>query len=307
MQNKLFRETQKAIFSFPATFDERLKQGLNRLLANAPATFIHERTLSHLKSLLLVQFFFQKKMEQTFNSESQDQRPLLLKLFPMNSRICCALAFNSSHGFNREQLVNIFHSLLPGIQDIPNSCYIWSHPEFSYQFSYFELKKLRGKDLSNKDIRLIEKSLKEQLLAFPPLTPALFWPYNEEESFRQIQLLHREMEHPGELPHISLLFQEQTLASLEFLVHYVRPKAAFPLENFLKQLPHSFDFFWRFQKNVSIPFPIEIGAFSLKIPSTVFDVRGSINLLYARRYIAKYLEKVFLKNSSIILKLFALI
>jgi hypothetical protein len=182
---------------------------------------------------------------------------------------------------------------LPGIQGVHQSWFTWFHPELAYQFCYFEVDKIRGKTPCRRDLKLLEKAMREQLLAQPPLTPALFWPYNTEESFRQVKLLQQEMEHPDELPHISILFQEQTPIALEFLIHYARPKSSTPIEEAIKSLPRSFDYFFRLKKRLPHPFPIEVGAFSIKVPPSIFVVRSSINLLYARRYIAKYLETVF--------------
>ncbi|MFC2049333.1 peptide ABC transporter substrate-binding protein [Chlamydiota bacterium] len=292
MHGRLKHEIKKSIEKYPRLLDTRLHAGLERLSANSPDDFLRSRTFKHLKTLLAVQFFTQKKMEQALEEENREQDLLFVKLFQINSRICCAVSFHSSYNFNQEQLLAIFHTLLPGIQTVLNSSYMWFHPVLSYQFCYIEVEKMRGQGLSTKELRLLEKSIREQLLALSPLTPTIFWPYNAEESYRQVQFLQREMQSPTELAHISILFLEQTLNSLEFLIHYARPKDSNPLEEALKRLPHSFDFFFRFKKFVSQPFPIEIGAFSLKVPSSVFDVRGSINLLYARRYIAKYLEMV---------------
>ncbi len=290
MQGLLKDEIRKALITYPKVFDTRLQAGLKRLIANSQIDFIPLRSNAHIRKLLLVQYFLQRKMEKVMG-DIKEQKPLFLKLFLHESRICCSVIFPSSYDFNREQLLSIFNTLLPGIQDIPNSLYRWYHPEYAYQYCYVELEKLRGRALTTADLKHIEKALREQLLAIPPLTPALFWPYNEEESFRQIQLLRKEMQNPRELPHISILFQEQTLTSLEFMVHYVRPKAESKAGKGLTQTP--FDLFWRFQKTLSHPFPIEIGAFSIKVPSSVFDVKGSINLLYARRFISKNLETIF--------------
>lgn len=292
MHCRLREEIKNAILKYPRLFDEHLHAGLERLAANSPEDFLSLRSFQHLKTLLVLQFFMQKKIEHALEEEKRDHDLLFVKLFQSGSRICCAISFHSSYSFNQEKLLAIFHTLLPGIQTVLNSSYMWFHPILSYQFCYLEVEKMRGQGLSTKDLRFYEKSIREQLLALSPLTPTIFWPYNTEESFRQVQFLQREMQNPKELAHISILFQEQSLTALEFLVHYARPRASNPIENSLKKLPHSFDFFFRFKKFVSQPFPIEIGAFSLKVPSSVFDVRGSINLLYARRYIAKYLEMV---------------
>lgn len=203
MLDQLQAEINQAIAKYPYLFDEQLSTGLDRLVVNSPANFASARSKSHLKRLLITQFFLQKKMEQKLTAESGEHTLLLVKLFQSGSRICCAIAFHTSYGFSSEHLLAIFHTLLPGIQSVFNSSYMWFHPELSYQFCYIEVEKMRGQGLSAKELKAIEKSVREQLLTLSPLTPAIFWPYNAEESFRQVQLLQREMQNPGELAHIS--------------------------------------------------------------------------------------------------------
>lgn len=282
----------KAIRRFPILFDQRLTDGLERFAVNASSNFLKERPAKHIRSLLLTQFFLQKKMENLLDEEEVSQKHLFLKLFPGQSRVCLAMIYSGAYGFQREQLLKAFHTLLPGIREIPRSFYLWYNCDYSYYFCYLEVHKLRGQEFSKRELRRIGKTLQNQLLAVPPLTPALFWPYNKEESIRQIQLLQREMNSADDLPHISVHFREQTSTSLEFLIHFVRPKGEESLDQALKRLPDSLHCFCQFLHVNKTPFEIEMGVFSFKVPSAVFDVHDSINLLYARRYVLKYLEEI---------------
>jgi oligopeptide transport system substrate-binding protein len=288
----LLDQSAKAITRFPKSLDSRLSKGLERLIANTSSDFLGTRSYSHLRTLLLAQFLLQKKMETSLNQDETAHKHLFLKIFPRQSRICVALVCTPSFGFMREQVLKAFHTLLPGIREIPGSFYLWYQPDFPYFFCYLEVHKLRGQELTKLELHRIEKILQEQLHTTPPLTQALFWPYNKEESFRQIQLLQREIRSREDLPHVSVHFQEQTPSSLEFLIHIARPKTAEPIDAALKRLPESLHPFCHFQYENKIPFPIEIGAFSIKVPSAAFDLHDSINLLYARRYALKYLESI---------------
>ncbi|MBI2812535.1 MAG: peptide ABC transporter substrate-binding protein [Candidatus Melainabacteria bacterium] len=289
VRDQLIVAIRNCIFRFPHLFDARLYKGLEKLLVNSPKDFLTGRPFRHLEKLLVVQFFLQKKMEDALSTESF---PLFLKLFRSSSRITVAIVIHDSYRFHREQILKTFQILVPGILEIPRSFYLWHHPELPYLFCHLEINKLRGEEFSKSELRLFENALSEQLIAISPLTPALFWPYNEEESYRQIQLLQREVRSKHDLPHVLLQFREQTNTSLEFLIHLVRPKAEEGLENALKRLPESLHSFSHFCHVKQSPFPIECGSFSLKVPSNAFDVRDSINLLYARRYVLKYLEGV---------------
>lgn len=288
----LMKLAERVILRFPRFVDSRLYAGLERLIVNTSKNFLSSRSIPHLRKLLLIQFFLQKKMEAAIEQEGKIKKLLFLKLFKHPSIIGVAFTFHSSYRLHRDEILKSLQTLLPSLHEIPLSAFFWQHPEQSYFFYYFEVRKLRGKELSKNELCEIEKMLREQLLAIPSLTPILFWPYNEEESYRQIQLLQKEMNTEEDLPHVSIQFQEQTPSSLEFLVHIVRPLTQDSLTNAVRMLPDSIHCFCRFYRLGKIPFSIELGAYSIKIPSIPFEMSHSINLLYARRYVSKHIETV---------------
>ncbi len=290
-QRSILREdVLKAAFRFPRLFNRLLYRSYEQFVVNCPSNFLANRTKAHLQKILCIQFFLQKRIEDGLQKETESQKQLYLKLFRGPSRVCIGLVCSSSLNFKKEQMLKMLDALLPGISEVPKSCYMWHSSEIPYFFTYFEVDKLRGKELSNGQLSYIEKALKQQMLTSSPLTPAVFWPYNKEESHRQIQLLVREMSHKQDIPQVSIHFQEQTSSSLEFLIHLVRPKMAEPIP--FENLPESIYFFRYSRHVVNNPFSIEIEAFSIKLQSELFDVRDSINLLYARRYLAKQLEAI---------------
>jgi len=279
-----------AIARFPDWVDARLLKGLERVIVNSSDEFSLHRSIHHLKILLMTQFFLQKRMEESLQNKEKIPQHFFLKLFQSDSRICVSFIFLDMYQTPRENLLKTIQVLLPGILEIPKSFFLWHHPEHPYLFCYLEIQKIRGGGLSTKELKKVERALREQLHTTPPLTPAVFWPYNEEESFRQVQLLLKQIGDKHDRPHVSIQFQEQTSTSLEFLIHLARPQSSESLNRSLERLPDYLDFFCHFHRVFKKPFPIEIGAFALKVPSYAFDVRDSINLLYARRYILKYLE-----------------
>jgi len=286
---QLTAKIEKLLHRFPYLLDRRLYKGLERLIINSPKDFLTSRSFSHVSLVLLTQFFLQKSIENVFKEE-HTQKPLFVRLFKQPSRTCVAFICHTEYGISKEQLLKALCSLLPALHELPRSSYLWHHPELPYFFCYVELRKLRGKELSAKQLRQTEESLREILFVIPPLTPTLFWPHNEEESYRNIRLLYSELRSQEDLPHLSIHFQEQTSSMLEFLVHIARPLKEDLLPDMLKQLPDALRVFCHSHRIHKTPFPIELGSFSLRVPTTAFDVRGSINLLYARRYVFKHLE-----------------
>jgi len=291
LKDKLKTKLYAISSRFPALFDERLMKSFDRLVVNSSEEFFNNRSSGHLQKIAIIQFFLQRRMEISLQNKKKSPQHFFLKLFQIQSKICISFIFLDLYRIARENLLKIIQVLLPGILEIPFSFFIWHHPDYPYAFCYLEVQKIRGVELTNQELKKLERALKEQLHTVPPLTPAVFWPYNEEESFRQVQLLLKQIRKKNDLPHVSIQFQEQTSTSLEFLIHLVRPHHAESLSHSLQKLPEYLDFFCHFQGVFKKPFPIELGAFALKVPSYAFDIRDSINLLYARRYIMKYLEE----------------
>jgi oligopeptide transport system substrate-binding protein len=271
-------------------FDQRIVRGLERFSANTPDSFFSLRSNKHLRSILIAQFLVQKKIETAL--EKKTLRPLFLHLFPKASRICVAMSFSSSYSFQKEQIFNSLLTLVSGLEEWPQSFFTWNHPELPYHFWYFEVKKLRGKELSRVELKEIRGMLKDKLVSIPDLSPPFFWPYNQEESFRQIQLLRKEVTGKEDLPHVSIHFRGQVGSFLEFLIHFARPRAFESFDQALKRMPDALPRCWHFQREISRPFPLEIGAFSIKIAARMFYLNDAIHMLYARRYIAKHLEEV---------------
>lgn len=290
---QLNQKIEQALARFPHFFDSKLHQGLQKLLANSSSEFISSRPFRHIQKLLFTQFFLQKKLEIALKNDVQMPPPLYFKLFQFSGRICIALAAVEELQVKHDQLVKILQSLLPGIQEIPSSFYFWQSPDHPYFFCYLEVRRLRGRELPSQALRKLENRLNEQLQLKIPLAPTLFWPYNEEESFKQVQQLQKEIESQEDLPQISIQFQEQTSTTLEFLIHLARPRSQEPLHAALERLPSHLDYFCHFEYVQDALFPVELAAFSLKVSSESFEIRDSINLLYVRRYIIKFLESVF--------------
>ncbi|MFZ0566260.1 MAG: peptide ABC transporter substrate-binding protein [Chlamydiales bacterium] len=283
----------KILYKFPTLFDDRLLNGLYKLKGNSTNQFISSRSHSHMQRILIVQFFLQKKMEALLEQGAY-KKSLFLKIFPEPSHLICtavAIPFRQEQdSFGGSNIFKAFCSILPGVRKISHSYYSWMHPELPYLFCYLEVQKLRGRDLSLREIRNLEKPLKELLThSIIPLTPGVFYPYNEEESYRQLLLLQKEMNQLDDLPNVSIYFREQTPSYLEFLVHLVRVESEERLESAAQRLPASVYYFPHLHRKAS-SYQWEI--FSLRIPSPRFYENGAINLLYARRLIVKYVQQL---------------
>lgn len=290
-ESYLKKEIVSLLYRFPSVFDERLKKGLVRVVANSSHGFVSERSLPHLRRLLLAQFFLQKRIEECVKSEHPS---IFLKLFSSGFRLCVNLVHFSPQNeefISSNQLLKELQVFIPGLIKIPHSFFSWLHPESAYRFYYFEVQKTRGKSLTNAELKEIEKALRKKLLCMS-MRRSIFWPYNEEESYRQLLALKKELSHKDDFPQVSIHFQGQTSTFLEFLIHMVSPKKDPFYQQCVKRIPSSVRLVTYLQKTSQDLFPIESRVFSIQVPLDQFLDNNEINLIHARRIIVRYLKDI---------------
>jgi|GEM_PF-883305 len=285
---------ERVLERFPKVVDSGLKIGCYRLLSLTCGEFLEVRAFGHLKRIVLVQFFLQKKMEQALSVSSD--RNVFLRLFLQGNRICLAVCISKCHeqeNVNRSFLLQALQFVLPGMKEIPRSFFSWSHPELPYCFLYIEGQRLRGRHLFQNELKVLQKTLERHIFhSAAPLFPPVFWPYNQEEIYHQLLNLKKQICSKKDFPHLLIHFREQVSHSLEFLIHLVIPKTPFSMEERLHRLPSKVQLFHHLHYAFDSPFPIEGFVFSFFLPSDLFYDSGAINLLHARRSIVKDLEAV---------------
>ncbi|MFZ0565174.1 MAG: peptide ABC transporter substrate-binding protein [Chlamydiales bacterium] len=279
---------------FPRTFDLRLLKGFERITSNCCHDFIEERSLFHLYRLIFGQYFLQKKIENALYETTHPKHLLFFRLLYLESKACflftCSL--EQATFISNQYLLKVLQNNIAGIHEVPHSSFRWIHPEFPYLMGYLEFQKIRGKKLTAKQVRLLEKTIKDGLISLSPVsTPAVFWPYNAEESYRRVLILQKEIKNENDLPHASIQFKGQSAFYLEFLIQLVTPITTFSLENAAQKLPSSVQLS---HYNTSITdesdFSKKSFIFSLQLPHDLFFENGVVNLLHARRLVARYLE-----------------
>ena len=223
-ESKLRNVLKSILWRFPKTFDSRLRSGLDRLVVNSSENFISERSTSHLTRLLVIQFFLQKRMEAALGKK--DFR-LFTKFFRTDSHICLIAVLpcvEEEQLITQDHLIKSMQTVVPGVYGIADSFWGWLHPEFPYMSLYIEMQRLRGKEISAKETHFLRDPFEEQLLhILHAPTSSVFWPFNEEEAYKQIQVLQRELSSPDDQPQATIHLRQRSTHSLEFIVNLVRP------------------------------------------------------------------------------------
>ncbi|MFZ0565709.1 MAG: hypothetical protein WAM28_05955, partial [Chlamydiales bacterium] len=294
-KEKIALAIKNVLNRFPNVFDDRLEQGFKRLEAMAPNGFMVHRSLAHLRKLLVIQFFLQKKIESILHKEGSQYHHLYLRFFRQESHLCLIFVLalrREEESISKGILLKSIQALYPSMDEVPRSFIKWFHPEIPYVCGYIELRKWRGKGLSQLQTRRLSMGVKEQLLcSLPVYTPAVFWPYNAEESYRQILILQQEIERKSDLPHVAIQFKGQLESSLEFLIHLATPVSSFSLNSAVNILPSSIrlSYYLSDFENYS---PIKAHIFSMHIHGDQFYENGVLNLMRARRVVVKHLERI---------------
>jgi len=289
-QLALDHDVLQAIKRFPKLFDDRLHKGLYALIGNTYFQFLEERPVVHLKKILLYQFFLQNKLEQISSTNEREEREIFVHVFSASTRICIATGLSydyQSEIFNKQHILSSIETFIAGIKEIPKSFYKWHAQEHDYLFCYLEVQKLRGKDLSRRELKKLQIDLKKQMLhSVTPYCPSVFWPYNHEESYRQIFILNKEIQGDRDLPQVSIQFKGLTSTEVEFLIHMACPKAFLSLDEIMHRLPPSIRSLFHFSSDFKHS---QSFAFSIFLPIT--QPTQSINLIMTRRSIVALLEE----------------
>ncbi len=287
-QKTISKDVLQASKRFPKLFDERLYKGLCVLIGSNSSQFMEERSEKHLKKILLCQFFLQNRIEQALSNK---EREISVRIFSVSSRICIAALFSykqPSEIFNKQHILSSVDMFVAGVKEIPGSFYSRYLQEQTHLFCYLEVQKLRGKELSSQELKKLQVDLQKQITgSITTYCPSVFWPYNHEESYREVFILNKEIYTPQDLPQASIHFQGLTASEVEFLVHMACPKTSLSLDEITHQLPASLHSFFHFCAD----FKIARGyAFSIYLPIT--QPNQSINLIMARKSVVALLQEV---------------
>lgn len=216
---------------FPKMYDSQLlADAIMRTLTGASQSFLTSHSLKSIEYLICVQCYLQKKIEF---KERETKRNVIIKLFPI-SNIEGNRVFGIGIGLNllqSNELLEEKHvyralvSLIPGIEIIPDSFFSCFDKHTDFLFYYLEIKKLRGRNLTFKEIKLLKKKLPSELKqSMQTLSYSLLFSYNEEFIYKNAIQLAKELKSTGDLPQVTIYFQGHIKETLIFNVVLVRAK-----------------------------------------------------------------------------------
>lgn len=275
-----------------------------RFLTTCSKVFKSRYSKFHLTKILNA-FCASEEKILSEDKESPKKRKVHIRILKINHSENSALgvaivlkAHAETERLNLNQILRAISHLLPGVIAVPNISYSYRDEQNDLFFIYLEIEKKRGRGFSSLDLKYLKKSLADELIeSVQSLSPSLFIIRNEEEIFRNIVQMSRELKTVHDIPQVTITFQEQTTrAFLRFSVVIVRliTKQSQMLSNLSTRLPKTLKFIPEmtselglvgknhFKQANLVTFEVESSLFSRK--------NGSIDLREARAYVAKGIE-----------------
>jgi oligopeptide transport system substrate-binding protein len=291
---------------FPKLYrEEILAKAFMHTLVSVETGFLAKRSMKILARLISIQSSMRQKASLKMGDLAS--RELQIKLLQLRIDGVSVLGITIGvHLVHQKELLEEKHifralsSVLLAIKVIPGSFYSCHDEKGSFSFYYLEIEKLRGKDISPADAALLRKMLPQELQkSIQPLTYALLYRYNEEEIYKSVVLLAKELREVNDLPQVIISFQSQTgdLLCFSVVIARVRKNEALVPEQFGDAVPSSV------QLVVKRTFPLEALSknylkeaviVSFEVDCSLFLTKNwSIDLRQARSYVAKVVEQIF--------------
>ncbi len=228
--------------------------------------------------------------------DAQKIRLKILELSPAVYGIAIALGSSKDEeAFGERHIIKGVQSLIPGIKPIPHSFFSRLHKKT--HFFYLEIKKMRGGVFSKGEKEKLASELSSEILqGIERGCRSLFLPGKEEELFKNISHLSKEIKYVNDLPQAMISFVEYYQDTLKFLVivlRLVKPGTPSMLSQ-SAHLPSIVNFSLEnvlYIEKLKKKYPKEASIFTLEVNSSPFlQTNNAINLRAARQYMSRALE-----------------
>lgn len=290
-----------------SSFFSELNQRALRFLIDIPRNFFKNHSAYHLCRMIGTFAFFEKELNQRAEITPKN-RHLLVRILKNlttdekeNTGVLGFLAVLKLSGeedfFHTSYFLKAIQSVVPGVEEIPDSLFIQRDQKNCLVFLYLEVRKIRGHDFSYKNIKYIREALQEELREWIScFSPSLIIQPNDEEIYRDIIHLSRELKFLQDIPQVMISFQEQSGNLLKFTVIILRVLRE-PLSSWYNsstKLPPSLRIVSEQVSKVGLiekKYPKEATLLTVEVENALFFRKNhSVDLRKARQYLVKAIE-----------------
>ena len=303
--------------SFPLVY-AKVKKWLKRFCFHEEEPLLHElflfylfaskkyldhRTPLHFFRLILSIYTLQKQLQHAI-AFSPSARHLCSHwipvdlFFPFSSKkvLGCLMSFNIMDRyelFDEENVLLALQKHLPQLRMVKESIYCHPSQHKDLKIFYFEVEKRDDESFTLAERKALKNSLEEKIKnSIQLLSPVAFAEINEEETYKNILALNREIETVDDIPQAHIALDRQSGKGIIFriILVYVTPYHRFSLKE------RFFDAAFLSERVLTIRHldhrPIEAHIFRLVLPRVASCLRsdGSLDYCSAREKVVKYLQ-----------------
>ena len=289
----------KKVLSFhkrlPHFLHQEVLKELGPFLTHFPEPFCESRPHPLLAKIFLSLHRLSQQKPDT------DVHRLHLRTFKINPSVygltVAVFSLQETEKFHEKHILKSVQNLVPGVITLPNSYVAYKYNSFSLY--YVEIKKVRGGIFNKWEKQKLQKELVHELRnSIESFSHSLFFPGNEEELFKNIRHLSKEIKYVNDLPQVMITFVEYFQETLKFLVivlRLVKPLTS-PFVTLSAHLPSLVHFSLEkvfYVERLRKKYPKEAAIFTLEVNSSLFSRNGrAVNLRAARLYIVKAIESM---------------
>lgn len=291
---------------FPIFQDSALVSVQCHLYTLATKQFLDHRSVSHLSRLVLGIHLMQKELQNILLSSSQNRQVItrwiptrLTFSFSTKSTLGCVIGFNLSDCydvFDEDSVALVLKKNHPEIDIVKDSSYRHVLPNQHLCIIYFEIEKRDQSLFSLAERGLFKANLEHYVRAgFQKLAPAVFMRRNEEEVYKTILTLNREIHSKDDMPQVWISYEQQTKDEVAFLVVLVYASATTHVQPCLQTTD---DAVFVPERQITIRTldgcPIEARVFRVHLKRQLSLVRsdGSLDFYASRRMVAASVKAV---------------
>ena len=217
---------------YPQSLDVDACLELDRLMAMPAIEFKKQRAPGHLLKIAYSHYFIQRDLIKA-NKLSRERRHLKLRTvragleYPFGKKLVLGLIVGVSleerESLDEEHILQSVITYLPGVRTVRRS-YFSHHDSYeNIRLIYLEIEKVEGGRFTTREVGLLKRALPQELeRRIENLVPSLFVTYNQEEIFKSILMLSRELRYVRDLPQVMIVFEEQLKSALVFSVIITR-------------------------------------------------------------------------------------
>lgn len=230
---------------FPYHADDSIYNDLHLLSVLATKKYLNHHNRNHLFRLLLSIHFMKRELTRCAaffpNQRCLEMRWIPASLnfsFTSKNVLGCLVGSNMLDRYELFDKQNVFlalQKLLPDIKLVEDSSYRHPLQQEQIKLFYFEIEKVDQSPFSLKEQTLL-KSLSENKIrnSFEKLSPTVYMGQNDEEIYKNILVLSKEINSLEDLPQAYITLEQQTGKEIIFCVTlvYRSPSHHFSLKNY---------------------------------------------------------------------------